>query len=258
MLIGILLGILAAIFSIVFWVQLIMAIYNKVKKQTSVKPHAIKAAVFACLFFVSGITSVVFMCSALVKGDPLVNSIAEGIGEASSNIAEHTYEGVQSGWNKALVEKVDALQVSFSSIRKLNSDEITEDDSLSFTNGTDVSKDKNIYEITLLVTNPLAKSKKIPYRKLIRQQLVYALDTNDSYLQSYVVDESGIATIPFILTFLLPSYRRNQTALYVPQGKSKLLIRLDAKQRNDIKEIMIGNKAVMIPSENSAVISEKL
>ncbi|WP_277056895.1 hypothetical protein [Treponema socranskii] len=239
MIAAILFGLLAAIAGLLFWIFIVMLIVKTIKKQPK-KNTLIRSGVSGLLWIVFFSCSIVIGTKALINGDPLVNKIAESVGETTANIAEHSYEGIKKGWNKALLNKINKLSVSFVSIREIDKDER---DTFDFadTNG------KKIFEILLSIDNPLDASKKIPYRKINKEQLIFGKDVNGNYIPVFIIDDSGLSTIPWIFTFFLPTYRKDGASVNIPTGKSELRLRLDAAEKDSIEKIIFGEKDIPIP-----------
>ena len=244
MIAAILFGLLAAIAGLLFWIFIVMLIVKTIKKQPK-KNTLIRSGVSGLLWIVFFSCSIVIGTKALINGDPLVNKIAESVGETTANIAEHSYEGIKKGWNKALLNKINKLSVSFVSIREIDKDER---DTFDFadTNG------KKIFEILLSIDNPLDASKKIPYRKINKEQLIFGKDVNGNYIPVFIIDDSGLSTIPWIFTFFLPTYRKDGASMNIPTGKSELRLRLDAAEKDSIEKIIFGNTEIPIPKDRSS------
>ena len=246
MLCAILLSVLAVVAGIVFWISILFLIIKSVKKQPK-KRNIILSCGSAFAWLVFMILVLVFGVKELVNGDSFVDKIAENIGEATANIAEHSYEGIKKGWNKSLVKKVNMLQVKFVSMEKIEKSDNQFYD-FADTNG------KSIYEIVLALNNPLAQSKKISYRKINKEQLVFARDIDGNYVPCFLIDDSGLSTIPWIFPIFLPSYRKDRGSENIPSGKSLLRIRLDLESRNSIDSVFFGEQEIKIPHEETLLM----
>ena len=239
MIIAILFGALAAAAGVLFWFFIVMLIVKAVQKRPKTKAAA-ASGVCGGLWIVFNVLALIFGTKALVNGDPLITKITEGSGSAAANIAEHSAQGLKKGQNKVLLDKIDKLSVAFVSMKEIGEDERDLFD-FADTNG------KKIYEILLSIENPLDASKKISYRKVNKELLLFGQDANGTYIPVFIIDDSGLSTVPWILTFLLPSYRKDRAAMYVPPGKSELRLRIDAEDRNSIEKIIFGTKEILIP-----------
>ena len=228
---AILFGLLATVTGLLFWIFIILLIVKAVKKQPK-KKIVISSAVSGLLWIVFFSCAIVIGTKALINGDPLADKIAESAGEATANIAEHSYEGIKKGWNKALLNKISRLSVSFVSIREIDKDE------------------RDTFDFA--IDNPLDASKKIPYRKINKEQLIFGKDVNGNYIPVFIIDDSGLSTIPWIFTFFLPTYRKDGASMNIPTGKSELRLRLDAAEKDSIEKIIFGNTEIPIPKDRSS------
>jgi len=241
---AILFGMLATGVGILFWIFLVMLIVKIVRKKPK-KGVAVGLSVFGSLWIIFNFYALFLGAKALIDDDPIAGKILERIGTAGTNIAVNSAENLKKGRNKVLLKRIEKLSVSFVSIREVSEDEKELFD-FSDANG------KKIFEILLSIENPLDFSKKIPYRKINKEQLIFARDTNGNYMPVFIIDDSGLSTVPWILTFLLPTYRKDRASMYIPTGKSELRLRIDAESKNSIEKIIFGNTEVLIPStENS-------
>lgn len=239
MIIAILFGALAAAAGVLFGVFIVMLIVKAVQKRPKTKAAA-ASGVCGGLWIVFNVLALIFGTKALVNGDPLITKITEGTGSAAANIAEHSAQGLKKGQNKVLLDKIDKLSVSFVSIREIGEDERDLFD-FADTNG------KKIFEILLAIENPLDASKKISYRKINKEQLIFGRDGDGNYMPVFIIDDSGLSTVPWILTFFLPTYRKDRASTFIPSGKSELRLRFDAVDRDSIEKIIFGNKEIPIP-----------
>ncbi len=239
MIFAILFGTLAAIAGALFWVFIVMLIVKAVQKRPK-KSAAVGSGVCGGLWLIFTVCALIFGVKALSGGTPLARKMLEGLGTAGANIGVTSVESVKKGWNKVLLRKIDKLAVSFVSLREISEDERDVFD-FADTNG------KKIFEIILSVQNPLDASEKIPYRKISKEQLIFGRDVNGNYLPVFIIDDTGLSTVPWILTFLLPAYRKNSASQYVPAGKSELRLRIDAADSASIEKIILGSTEIAVP-----------
>ncbi|MGP1458861.1 MAG: hypothetical protein ACTTKL_06080 [Treponema sp.] len=237
-------GALAAVSSILFWIFIVVLIVKAVQKRPKTGA-AVGSGVFGGLWVVFNVLAFVLGTQSFIKGDPIADKVLEGAGTATANIAARSAESVKKGWSKVLLSKIDKLSVSFVSIREIGEDERDLFD-FADTNG------KKIFEILLAVENPLDGSKKISYRKINKEQLIFGRDADGNYIPVFIIDDSGLSTIPWILTFFLPTYRKDRASTFIPIGKSELRLRFDVVDRDSIEKIIFGNKEIPIPHTKNA------
>ncbi len=244
MIIAILFGALAAAAGVLFLVFIVMLIVKAVQKRPKTGA-AVGSGVCGGLWVVFNVLAFVLGTQAFIKGDPIADKVLESAGTATANIAERSAESVKKGWSKVLLGKIDKLSVSFVSIREIGEDERDLFD-FADTNG------KKIFEILLAIENPLDASKKISYRKINKEQLIFGRDGDGNYMPVFIIDDSGLSTVPWILTFFLPTYRKDRASTFIPSGKSELRLRFDAVDRDSIEKIIFGNKEIPIPHTENA------
>lgn len=238
MAIGFLVITLATLVGLAFWVFVAILLYKLVKKQ-SVKKTIIAAVILAVtwlLIVFAGIGTFI-----AVKKD----SVAKAIPYIS-------YESAKKNWSTKVLKKTSNFELSIDKIQEIPNEkewlfsaevDIKDGSENTQNSRTDQLWDKDgrvSYELTLVVNNK-SDNAGISYKELRKSNLVYVQDENEVFIPAYIINHAEHDDVPWILSWFLPQYKRDQKLEYVPLGKSYLNVRVEVPKGHTISKFVFGN-----------------
>ena len=217
----------ALVLAVLFWVWVVRALLAKIYKTPFGKKNVVSLLLFGtggwvCFFVGVGVSVAWFAAGGYEKA-----------AEKSAYVAAVTRESARKGWSKGLLKKLDALDFSLDRVQLV-------EDELSLT-----SSALRTYEATLVVDNRSSEPN-ITYKELRRASLAYAEDESGVFIPAFVVNHSTLDEIPWLLRFLLPSYRREAQRQFLPSGRSYLSVRFDIAEGHTLSAIGFGEKRIAV------------
>jgi hypothetical protein len=186
---------------ILFVVFIVKIIIRSAKSEKAPKSLVLKAIISGVTWAILGIVNVVLIVIVLFNGDPLIDKIFNAGADAASKAIVYTFENVEKNWNKDTLNKANMIDFTIMSTKK------TEE------------KDKEKYEIRLLIENKLGRDKPISYWDLTTQNLLFGLDNNDVFYASRITESSSDL---------------------IPTGKSYVTISVEVPKFATLKQIGLG------------------
>ncbi len=242
---GILFYVLATLVGLAFWVFVGIIIYRLIKKQ-SLKAPLITLSVLAVVWILS-----------IAGGTALIISSKKDVAIKAVPI---NYESAKRNWSTKILKKTSDFNISVDKIEKILSEK-------DWLRATDVDKEKDMtevelsyekqkdellgvnnstcYELTLVVENN-SKNAAISYKELRKSNLVYVQDENDVFIPAYIINHAEFDDVPWLLTWLLPQYKKDQKVEFVPIGKSYLNVRVEIPAGHTISKFVFGNSTIDI------------
>ncbi|MBP5748601.1 MAG: hypothetical protein J6W63_09605, partial [Treponema sp.] len=231
MAIGFLFIALATLVGLAFWVFVAILLYKLVKKQ-SVKKTLIAAVILAVcwvLIVFAGIgTFFVAKKDSVAKALPYIS-----------------YESAKKNWSTKVLKKTSNFELSIDKIQEIPNEKewIFSEEGNPKDSKTDELWDKDgrvSYELTIVVNNK-SENAGISYKELRKANLVYVQDENEVFIPAYIINHAEHDDVPWILSWFLPQYKRDQKQEYVPLGKSYLNVRVEIPKGHTISKFVFGN-----------------
>ena len=248
MFVGVLLFVLAGIIGLLFWVFIGLGIYKKVTKK-SAKKCFVTAAVMA------GVWALLSLCALGFVGAKIYSK-AKNSDFAMPVIS---YENAKQNWSNKVLKKVSTFDLAVDKVsliynekewlstteeKKAQADEVD----LSYYNKEEKMLgigDYDTYELTVIVDNH-SKNTALKYKEIRKANLCYVKDENDVFIPAYVINHAEFDDVPWICTWLLPQYKKDQKVEFVPVGKSYLNVRADVPKGHTLSKFVFGNTEVDI------------
>ncbi len=239
MILGIILIILATFIGIAFWILIAVAIYKLVTKK-SVKKSLITSGILAFLWVVCIVCGAGVIISS--KKDAVINAIPY-----------ISYESAKQNWSAKILKKTSDFKLSIDKIEVIrnekewlvSTDAQKKDYSEAMLSHEEKSEEllgigtTTAYELTVVVEN--SGSAGISYKELRKSNLVYVQDENGVFIPAYIINHAEFDDVPWILTWFLPQYKKEQRVEYVPVGKSYLNVRVEIPNGHTISKFIFGN-----------------
>ena len=221
MFIGVLLFVLALIVGFLFWIFIVLGIYKLVTKKGA-KKSFITAIVIACVWIVLSLCSVGFVGAKLFKS-------AKDTGFTMPVIS---YENAKQNWSNKVLKKTSNFELAVDKVAiiydekewltktKKKKANLDESDASVINKAEKMLSIGNYvpYELTIVVDNH-SKNSAISYKELRKSNLCYVKDENGVFIPAYIINHAEFDDVPWLLTWLLPQYKKDQKVEFVPVGK---------------------------------------
>ena len=248
MFIGILLFVLAGIIGLLFWIFIGLGIYKLVTKKGA-KKSFITAIVMACVWVVLSLCSVGFVGAKLFKS-------AKDTGFTMPVIS---YENAKQNWSNKVLKKTSNFELAVDKVAIIYDEKewlTTTDEKKANLDEGDASVinkaekmlsigDYVPYELTIVVDNH-SKNTGISYKELRKSNLCYVKDENGVFIPAYIINHAEFDDVPWLLTWLLPQYKKDQKVQFVPVGKSYLNVRTQVPNGHTLSKFVFGNAEIDI------------
>ncbi len=248
MALGVVLLVLAGFVGIAFWIFVGISIFKLITKK-SVKKYLITCGILA--FFWVAIVSVAVGMFVATKKD----SIASAIPMIS-------YESARQNWSQKILKKTSGFELSLDKIEVIRSEKewltSTDEQKASESDAARSEHEKNeellglgnatSYELTVVVDNK-GNNGSVKYKELRKSNLCYVQDDNGVFIPAYIINHAEFDDVPWILTFFLPQYKKEQKVEYVPLGKSYLNVRVEVPSGHKLSKFIFGNATLDIDAD---------
>ncbi len=248
MFIGVLLFVLAGITGLLFWVFIGLGIYKKVTKKGA-KKSFVTAIVMACVWLVLS------LCALGIVGAKIYSSTKNG----DFTMPVISYESAKRNWSNKVLKKTSDFELAVDKVAIIYDEKEwlpTIDEKKAQSDETDLSyynkaeKMLNIgevvpYELTIVVDNH-SKNSAISYKKLRKSNLCYVKDENGVFIPAYIINHAEFDDVPWLLTWFLPQYKKDQKVEFVPVGKSYLNVRTEVPNGHVLSKFVFGNAEIDI------------